>query len=118
MEEKYSGLIWQHALENILNVSQRFTKLLHQQTKPHVLVGQFNNIQKKNNEAYDYIEDFFHQRKEDIGEPIARRYVIDITGMTTRDDNNEKLLLPQHTSKHQYYVNWYFECGYIFKKNI
>ena len=46
IEDIYSGLIWQHALSNILNVYQRFIKSLHQPTKPHGLVGQFPNRQK------------------------------------------------------------------------
>ena len=48
IEERYSGLICQHFLSNILNVSQRFIKSLHQPTRPHGLVGQFPNIQKGN----------------------------------------------------------------------
>ena len=35
MKDRYSGLIFQHALANILNVSQRFINLLHRPTKPH-----------------------------------------------------------------------------------
>ena len=46
MEDRYIGLIFQHALEEILNVSQSFVKLLHQPTKPHGLVGKFPNRQK------------------------------------------------------------------------
>ena len=42
----YGGLIFQHALANIINVSQRFIKSLHQSTKPHRLVGQFPNRQR------------------------------------------------------------------------
>ena len=42
-EDRYSGLIYQHALANILNVSQRFIKLLHQPTETNGLVGQFSN---------------------------------------------------------------------------
>ena len=48
MEVIYSGLVCQHALANILNVSQRFVKLLHLPTKPHGNVGQFPNRQKGN----------------------------------------------------------------------
>ena len=48
MEERYSGLICQHALSNILNVYQIFIKLLQQPTKPHGLVGQFSNRKKVN----------------------------------------------------------------------
>ena len=44
IEDRYSGLIYQHTLENILNVSQEFTTSLHQPTKSHGLVGQFPNI--------------------------------------------------------------------------
>ena len=33
MEDIYSGLIYQHSLANILNVSQSFIKLLHQSKK-------------------------------------------------------------------------------------
>ena len=75
MEDRYSGLICQHDLANILNVSKRFIKSLHQPTKPHGLVGKFTNRQKRNKEAYDYINAFLYRLKEDIGEPIATRYV-------------------------------------------
>ena len=49
MEERYSGLIYQHALENIINEYQGFIKFLHQPTKTRRLVGQFPNIQKEKN---------------------------------------------------------------------
>ena len=39
--------------------------------------------------------------KEDIGEPIAKQYVRAITGMTTTDEYNEKLFLPQNNAKQQ-----------------
>ena len=81
----------------------------------HVLIGQFTNIQKRNKETYDSIDDFIHQLKEDIGEPISTRYIIDIPGTTTRDADNKKLFLPHHTPKNQYYVQWCFERGSIVK---
>ena len=118
MEDRYSGFIWQPALSKILNVYQRFTKLLHQPTRPHGIVGQFPNRNKGNKEAYDYIDDFLHRLKEDIGEPIVTRYAREITGMTTIYENYEKVFLPHHTSKHQYYAQWYFERGSIVMKNI
>ena len=43
MDYRYIGLIFQHLLANIINVSQLFIKLLHQPTKPHGLVGHFTN---------------------------------------------------------------------------
>ena len=46
IEDRYSGLICQYALANILNLSQGFIKLLHQPIKPHRLDGQFPNKQK------------------------------------------------------------------------
>ena len=52
MEDINSGLICQHALANILNVSQGLIKLPHQPTKPHGLVGQFFNRQKGNKQEY------------------------------------------------------------------
>ena len=62
---------------------------------------------------------FVRQLKEDISEPIAKRYFREITGMTTRYDNDEKVFLPHHTSKHQYYAQWCFEYGLIVtKKNL
>ena len=73
IEDSYSGLICQHSLVNILNVSQRSIKLLHQPMKPHGLVGNFTNKQKGNKEAYDPIDAFLHKLKEDIGETIATR---------------------------------------------
>ena len=74
MEERYSGLICQHALSNILNVYQIFIKLLQQPTKPHGLVGQFSNRKKVNKKSYDYIDAFLRRSKYDIGETIATRY--------------------------------------------
>ena len=101
--DRYSGLICQHSLANILNLSQRFVKSLHQPMKPHGIVGQFPNKHKGNKESYDSIDTFIHKLKEDIGETISTRYVREITGMTTRDDNDNKVFLPHHTSNHQYY---------------
>ena len=75
MEYRYIVLIFQHALEDILNVSQRFTNLLHQPTKPQGIVGQFTNRPKGNKEAYNYIDAFIHRLKEEIVEPIATRYI-------------------------------------------
>ena len=43
-----SGIICQHDLTNIINIYQGFIKLLHQPTKPHILVGQFPNKLKEN----------------------------------------------------------------------
>ena len=116
MEGRYSGLIYQNSLANILNLPQRFIKFLHQQTKPHKLVGQFPNKQKGNKETYDSIDDFLHMLKDYIGEPIATRYVRDITGMITRDNNNKKVFFPHHRSKYQYYEPWCFEHGYLVTK--
>ena len=118
MDDKYIGLICPHALSNILNVSQRFIKLLYQPKKPHWLFGHFPNIQNGDNEAYDYIDAFLNQLKEYIGEPIAARYVIEITDMTTWDDDNNTVLLPHHPLKHQYYAQWCIERGSIITKNI
>ena len=60
MEERYSGLIFQHVIENVLNVSQTFINLLHQSTKTHVLFGQFPNRHNGNKESYDSIDTFLH----------------------------------------------------------
>ena len=106
MDDRHSGLICQHALANIVNVSERFIKSLHQQTKPHVLFGRFPNRQKGNKEVYGYILGFTCRLKEDIGEPTATRYVREITSMTTRDEEFKKVFIPHHTSKHHYYVQW------------
>ena len=51
MEDRYSGLICQHSLGNILNLSQRFIKSLHQPKNPHGFFGQFPKRQKGNKEA-------------------------------------------------------------------
>ena len=118
MEDRYSGLICQHALANILNVYQRFIKSLHQPTKPHGLVGQFPNIQNGNKESCDSIDAFLHQLKEVIGDPIATIYVIDITSMTTRYDDDKKVLLPHHTPNHHYYAHWLFKRGSIVTEKI
>ena len=60
IEDRYSGLICQHALENILNVSQRVIKSLYKPTKSHIIVGNFPNRKKGNKEAYDSIDYFLH----------------------------------------------------------
>ena len=101
IEDRYSGLICQYALENILNVSQRFIKSLHQPTKPHGLVGQFPNRQKESKYEYDSIDAFLYKLKENIGETIEKIYVRYITGITTIYDNNKKVLIQHHTLKHQ-----------------
>ena len=75
---RYSVLKWQHALVNILNVSQRFIKSLHQPTKPHGLVGQFPNRQKESKYEYDSIDAFLYKLKENIGETIEK-YTSDIS---------------------------------------
>ena len=116
IEDRYSGIIFQNDLANILNVSQRFIKLLHQLTEPHRLVGKFPSRQNGNKELYNSIN-AFDKLKEDISEPIATRYVRDITDMTTRDEEKYNPFLPHHTSKHQYYAQWFFEHGSIFTKN-
>ena len=77
-----------------------FIKSLHQLPKPNGLVRNFHKIQK-GNKAYNSNDAVLCQLKEDIGEPIETIYVRDITEITTKDDNNDKLLLPHHTSKHQ-----------------
>ena len=105
MEDRYSGLICQHSLANILYVCQRLIKLLHQPTKTHGSVGQYPNRHNGNKEAYDSINTFLHRLKNDIGVPIATRYVKKITGMTT-DYNNKNLFLPYHTSNNQYCTQW------------
>ena len=79
MKDRYSGFICQHSLANILYVSQRFIKLLHQPTKPLELVVLFTKRQRGNKDAYNYLDTFLHQIKADIGEPISTRYVIIIS---------------------------------------
>ena len=116
MEDIYSGLIYQHSLANILNVSQSFIKSLHKPTKPHWPVGQFPDRKKGKKEAYDQIDAILNRLKENIGEPIAKRYVREITGTTTIDNNKGKVIIQYHTSKHQYYAQWCFELGYIATK--
>ena len=115
MEDRYSGL-------KIPTRPCKYSKCIskvHQPTKPHGLVGQFPNTQKVNKEAYDYIDYFPNKLKEYICEPIATRYVRDITGVTIRYDNDKKVFLPHHTSKHQHYAQWGFEGGSIVtKKNL
>ena len=86
--------------------------------KSHGLVGWFPNIHKENKEVYDSIDAFIHQLKEDIGETVATIYFKDITGITTIDDDDKKLFLPHHASKHQYYAQWCFERGSIIMKKI
>ena len=103
MADRYSGLIFQHSLANILNVSQSFIKLINKPTKPRGLVCQFPNRQNGNKEAYDSIDAFIHRLKEYIREPIASRYVRDITGMTTIYYYNKKVFLPHQTSNYQCY---------------
>ena len=71
--------------------------MLHQ-PKKHGPVGQFPNRKKGNKEAYHSIDALLNKLKEDIGETITTRYVIDIAGMTTRYDDGNKMLLPHHTS--------------------
>ena len=92
--------------------------MLYQPTKPHGIVGQFPNRYNRGKYAYDLIDAFLHQLKEDIGEPVETRYVREIIGMTTIDDDDKKMFLPHHTSKHQYYAQWCFERGSIVMKNI
>ena len=118
IEDRCSGLVFQYSLANILNLFQRFIKLLHQPMKPHGLIDQFPNRQKGNKESYYSIDDFLHRLKDYIGETIAKIYVWDITGMTTRDDDGDKVFLPYHTSKHQYCVQCYFERGCIVTKTF
>ena len=48
-----------------------------------------------------------------ICEPIATRYFREITGMTKRYDDNDKVFLPHHTSKNQYSAQLWFERGSI-----
>ena len=112
----YSGLICQHALEDIIHVSQRFIKLLHQPAKPHKIIGEFTNSQNGNKESYDYIDDFLSLLKEDIDEPITTRYLRNITDNTTIYDNDEKVFLPHHNSKQQYHAQFCFERRSIVTK--
>ena len=116
--DRHSGRICQHSLANIINVSQRFTNSLHQPTEQYALVGRFPNIQKGNKEASGSIDSFLHQLKKDVGEPIATRYVRDITGMTTIHDDYEKVFLPHLTLNHQYYAQWCFDHVSIVQNNI
>ena len=63
IEYRYRGLICQHALENILHVSQRFITPIHQPTKPHGLVIQFSHRYKRKKETYGSIDFFIRQLK-------------------------------------------------------
>ena len=81
--------------------------------KPHGLVGPFPNRQNVNKEDYDSIDAFIKQLKEDIGEHIAKIYVRYITDIETRDDDNEKVFLPHHTSNRQYYAQWCLLISYF-----
>ena len=47
--------------------------------------------------VYDFIGDFLHKLKEDIGETISIRYVREITDMKKIDDDDKKVLLLYHT---------------------
>ena len=62
---------------------------------------------------YDSIDALLSRIKDDIGEPIATRYVREITCITTIENDNKKVFLPHHTSKHHYYTQWCFERGSV-----
>ena len=118
IKDIYSGFKCQNALVNILNVSQMSVESLRQPTKPRILVGQFPNRLKGNKEAYDSIDAFIHQWKEYIGEPNAKIYFRGIASTTTIYYKYQKVLLQNHTSKHQYYVHYWFKHRYIVTKKI
>ena len=84
-------------------------------TRTHWTVS---NRHKGNKEAYDPIDDFIHRLKENIGEPIVTRYSREITGITTRYEDGEKVFLPHHNLKHCYYTQYGFELGSIFTNKI
>ena len=48
IEDIYSGIIFQYALANILNVTLRFIKSLHQPKKLHRIFDMFTNRNKEN----------------------------------------------------------------------
>ena len=70
---------------------------------------------KANIEVYESLNTFFSELKQEA-QPFATRIIREQTGLTTRDDDPDDVLLPPHFSKHQMYARWCYSQGWIVEK--
>ena len=65
---------------------------------------------------FQSLHSFFTEIATREGTPFAMRVIREKTGLTTRDDNPDDVVLPPHLSRHRCYAQWVYSRGWIPKK--
>jgi len=94
------------------------TSRMDKAERVHALAGKSNlesSRGKQMQEVYDSLDTFFTLLLED-GLPFATRIIRDETGLTTRDDDPDDVVLPPHITKHGCYARWCFLRGWKIEK--
>lgn len=79
------------------------------------IVGVLSSRGKAYEPVYRSLDEFFTELAKE-GLPFATRIIREETGMTTRDDNVDEVVLPPHESKHRCYARWCYTMGWIVQK--
>ena len=96
-------------MTGLLNIRRRAWKIAVE--KPEFIdrrkrkIGVLSNKGKAYEEVYESMNLFFLELQEEVL-PFATRIVRDITGLITRDNNPDDILLPPYLSKHKCYARW------------
>ena len=70
---------------------------------------------KANTELYVTLNLFFDELANEET-PFATTLVRKETGLTTRDDDPDGVVLPPHMRKHQCYARWCYQMGWMVAK--
>ena len=100
-------MICRNAVANLLNIGRKLWQTARgvNVSKPDGKKGRKGTDSGKGKhyiEIYASLHDFFKELEEE-GLQFATRIIHEETGMTTRDDNPDELVLPPHISKHSCY---------------
>ena len=109
-------LICRNDIANLLNIGRRLWQTAKSVncSKPDGKTGRKgleSNKGKHYTEIYASLNNFFKELEQD-GLQFATRIIREETGMTTRDDDLDELVLPPHVSKHSCYGRWCYSRGW------
>ena len=109
-------MICRNAIVNLLNIGRKIWQTAQgvNVSKPDGKKGRKGTNSNKGKhyiEIYASLHDFFKELEKE-GLQFATRIIREETGMTTRDDNPDELVLPPHISKHSCYGRWCFSRGW------
>eukprot|EP00957_Ditylum_brightwellii_P108188 8254567-Ditylum_brightwellii.AAC.1 len=79
------------------------------------MLGRLEKIRERGSKNATSPSEFFENLKEEAT-PFATRIIREKTGLTTRDNNLDDVVLPLHLSMHHCYTMWCWERGWRIKQ--